>query len=196
MSFRSLREHKHLSQEQLAAKSGLSLRTIQRVEAGHRVGFASLRTLAATFEMDVDVLERELYAVNKTEEFVEIPRWVRLWNEGMWYGRPYPTRRAALCSEAVLMGLAMACFIASLIAKQEGMVTILRFAAFWQLAAGYLMSIGIRIADSYALWPASPGATPDALRAYPTRPYSRLVEYSGALAVGVIATISLCWLLA
>ena len=56
MSFRSLRERKLLSQEQLAEKSGLSLRTIQRVEAGHRVRYASLRALAATFEMDVDLL--------------------------------------------------------------------------------------------------------------------------------------------
>ena len=43
MSFRSWRERKHLSQERVAEMSGLSLRTIQRLDAGHRVSYASLR---------------------------------------------------------------------------------------------------------------------------------------------------------
>jgi hypothetical protein len=38
MSFRDLGERRLLSQERLAELSGLSLRTIQHVEAGHRVG--------------------------------------------------------------------------------------------------------------------------------------------------------------
>ena len=52
-----------LSQERVAEISGLSLRTVQRLEARHRVSYASLRALAATFEIDVDLLERELYGV-------------------------------------------------------------------------------------------------------------------------------------
>ena len=56
MAFRSLRESRQLSQERVADLSGLSLRTIQRLEAGHRVSYASLRALAITFEMDVDAL--------------------------------------------------------------------------------------------------------------------------------------------
>ena len=78
-----------LSQERVAEMSGLSLRTIQRLEAGHRVSYASLRALAATFEIDVDLLERELYAVNNsTDDFVEIPRWVRLLDGRRWFGGP------------------------------------------------------------------------------------------------------------
>lgn len=65
MSFKTWRERKRLSQEKVAEMSGLSLRTIQRLDAGHRVSYASLRALAGTFEMDVDLLERELYAVNR-----------------------------------------------------------------------------------------------------------------------------------
>lgn len=88
MTFRSLRERRLLSQEKVAEMSGLSLRTIQRAEAGHRVSYASLRALAMIFEMDVDLLERELYAVNPSaEDFVEIPRWVRLFRDasrGAW----------------------------------------------------------------------------------------------------------------
>ena len=87
MSFRSWRERKLLSQERVAEMSGLSLRTVQRLDAGHRVSYASLRALAATFEIDVDQLERELYAVNKTtDDFVEVPRWVRILDDTRWLG--------------------------------------------------------------------------------------------------------------
>ena len=51
MNLRFLREQRRLSQERLAELSGLSLRTIQRLEAGHRVSYASLRALAATIEI-------------------------------------------------------------------------------------------------------------------------------------------------
>src|SRR5690606_5006251 len=79
MLIRKLREDKGISQEQLAEKTQLSLRTIQRVEAGHRVSYASLRALAVTFELNVDSLERELYAMNTAkDEYIEKPLWVRL----------------------------------------------------------------------------------------------------------------------
>src|SRR5579863_9101684 len=104
MSFKDQRERKLLSQERLADLSGLSLRTIQRVEAGHRVSYASLRALAATLEIDVDFLERELYAMkHPTDDFVEIPRWVRLWTSAWWSTGPRPSRRQAHIAEAVCM---------------------------------------------------------------------------------------------
>jgi len=39
-----------LSQERVADMSGLSLRTVQRLDAGDRVSYASLRALAAAFK--------------------------------------------------------------------------------------------------------------------------------------------------
>ena len=79
MMIRKLRQDRSLSQEQLAEKCGLSLRTIQRIEAGHRVSYASLRSLAATFDVDVDWLEQELYAMKTTKDvYIEKPLWVRL----------------------------------------------------------------------------------------------------------------------
>ena len=66
MNLRALRDSARLSQEQLSEAAGLSLRTIQRAEAGHRVSYASLRAMAKVLEMDTDELELELYAVNKT----------------------------------------------------------------------------------------------------------------------------------
>ena len=82
MLIRKLREDGSISQEQLAEKTQLSLRTIQRVEAGHRVSYASIRALAAAFELNVDLLERELYAMSNTkDEYIEKPLWVisRTW---------------------------------------------------------------------------------------------------------------------
>jgi transcriptional regulator with XRE-family HTH domain len=38
-----------LSQERVAEMSGLSLRTVQRLEAGHRVSYATLRTITAEY---------------------------------------------------------------------------------------------------------------------------------------------------
>ena len=59
VSFRSWRERMLLSQERIAEMSGLSVRTVQRLEAGHRVSYASLRALATAFKTDVDLLERD-----------------------------------------------------------------------------------------------------------------------------------------
>lgn len=156
MSFRSLRESRLLSQEQLAEKSGLSLRTIQRVEAGHRVSYASLRALAAVFEMDVDALERELYAMKQsTDDFVEVPRWARLWMNAHWYGGPRPSRRQALMSEAFCMGGGIVFLAASFLPEASFPVTLLRVSAAFQLVVGYLLSVTIRIVDTYRLWPAT-----------------------------------------
>jgi transcriptional regulator with XRE-family HTH domain len=65
MFIKNLRQIKYLSQENLAELSGLSLRTIQRVESGHRISYASLRSLAAAFDINVDELEQELYSMDK-----------------------------------------------------------------------------------------------------------------------------------
>ena len=49
---KKLRMEKNWSQEQLSEKSGLSLRTIQRIESGNNVSMESIRVLAAAFEVD------------------------------------------------------------------------------------------------------------------------------------------------
>jgi len=47
-----LREEKNITQTELAEKSGLSLRTIQRIEAGNIPKGFTLKTLAKTFEIE------------------------------------------------------------------------------------------------------------------------------------------------
>lgn len=51
--FRALRLQRAWSQEQLAELSGLSTRTVQRIENGERPGLETLSALAAVFEVNV-----------------------------------------------------------------------------------------------------------------------------------------------
>ncbi|GAB3333050.1 hypothetical protein GCM10027429_13170 [Marivirga atlantica] len=51
-----LREEQNLTQAELAAKSGVSLRTIQRIEAGYRPKGFTLRAIAKALEVKPDVL--------------------------------------------------------------------------------------------------------------------------------------------
>ncbi len=60
MIVRKLRLEKGWSQEQLAEASGVSVRTIQRMERGKRVGLETLKCLAAVFETDVNTLQPEI----------------------------------------------------------------------------------------------------------------------------------------
>lgn len=57
---KKIREQKNLTQEELAEKSGLSVRTIQRIEAGTEPKGYTLKTLAST----LDVSEKELLIPN------------------------------------------------------------------------------------------------------------------------------------
>lgn len=156
MSFRTLRERKLLSQERVAEMSGLSLRTIQRLEAGHRVSYASLRALAATFEIDVDLLERELYAMNRpTDDFVEIPRWVRRLNDGLSYGMPPPSRRQAHVYEALAIACGIVFLIASFFVPSDFAATMFRIVGAFSLVCGYGLSVTSRIVDTYKAWPAT-----------------------------------------
>ena len=56
---KKIRISKGWSQEQLAQFSGLSVRTIQRIERGHNAGLESLKSIAAVFDMDISELQSE-----------------------------------------------------------------------------------------------------------------------------------------
>lgn len=59
MTVQKLRLEKGWSQEHLAQVSGLSVRTVQRIERGQKAGPESLKCLAAVFELDVASLAQE-----------------------------------------------------------------------------------------------------------------------------------------
>lgn len=60
MIVRKLRLQRGWSQEQLADLSGLSVRTIQRIERGQKAGLESIKSLAAVFEIDYSNLAPEI----------------------------------------------------------------------------------------------------------------------------------------
>jgi transcriptional regulator with XRE-family HTH domain len=158
MLIRKLREERAISQEQLAEATQLSLRTIQRVEAGHRVSYASLRALAAALDLNVDLLERELYAMNTNkDEYVEKPLWVRLMlNPPLLASLG---RSGLIRHEASLVAYAMFAYIASFIVPKVetaywGLTTVdlLHLSAFSALFVAYIASITFRLRDKFKVW--------------------------------------------
>ena len=68
-----MRLERHWSQDQLAEMSGLSIRTIQRIEYGENAGLESLKSLAAVFEINIvdSDKKQEMEQIRKEEEYVQ-----------------------------------------------------------------------------------------------------------------------------
>jgi len=64
MNIQQRRLEKGWSQEELARHSGLSTRTIQRIEGGQKAGLESLKCLAAVFETSISALMQEQTMIN------------------------------------------------------------------------------------------------------------------------------------
>ena len=73
MIVRKLRLQHGWSQDQLAQLSGLSIRTIQRIERGQTPGLDSLKSLAAVF--DVHVTELQLTFIASAALSMDWPCW-------------------------------------------------------------------------------------------------------------------------
>jgi transcriptional regulator with XRE-family HTH domain len=156
MGVKELRQQRSWSQERLADLSGLSLRTVQRVEACNRAGHESRRALALAFDIDIAALELEL-AMNKSSRgWKKRPAWVRAIFFGS--GRIRMSKRQHVIVEkfSVFAGIA---FIAAglfgtngTFAPESAKVPMLLFASLLFLSA-YLMSLFIRIGDRYSVWP-------------------------------------------
>ncbi len=64
MNIQQRRLERGWSQEELARHSGLSTRTIQRIEGGNKAGLESLKCLAAVFEVPISTLMQEQNTMN------------------------------------------------------------------------------------------------------------------------------------
>jgi transcriptional regulator with XRE-family HTH domain len=69
---KKMRLERHWSQDQLAEMSGLSIRTIQRIENGENAGLESLKSLGAFFEINIADSDKtnEIEQIRK-EEYVQ-----------------------------------------------------------------------------------------------------------------------------
>ena len=80
MILKQLRLSRHLSQEQLAQMSGLNVRTIQRIESGHKASVESLKCLAAVLDVDVPTLSEEKFMIDKkSDNWRNLSPWLKLW---------------------------------------------------------------------------------------------------------------------
>ena len=80
MILKQLRISRHLSQEQLADMSGLNVRTIQRIESGHKASVESLKCIAAVLEVDVATLQQERFEMNRNSgNWHALPFWLKGW---------------------------------------------------------------------------------------------------------------------
>ncbi len=66
MLIQKLRLKRGWSQQQLAQASGLSARTIQRIEAGQPASVETLKSIASVFEVDFSTLNTEETAMDTT----------------------------------------------------------------------------------------------------------------------------------
>ena len=59
MNFKKLREQKHFTQEELAKESGISIRTIQRIEAGQEPKGHTAKSLIKALDLDLTALNKK-----------------------------------------------------------------------------------------------------------------------------------------
>jgi len=163
MYIKNLRQVKFLSQEDLSSLSGLSLRTIQRVESGHRVSYSSLRALAIAFDIDIDDLEQEIYSMdNMIKEYKDFPWWLRLYLGSGWFtasrGEFKKTELFFLSIGSILAGVWLVTSIMD--------IAIYRLAMFGCLSSffgAYNAAISIRIGDKYQVWSKLESTLPKAM---------------------------------
>lgn len=156
MGVKELRQERSWSQEYLAELSGLSLRTVQRIESSSRAGHGSVRALAVAFEIDDSILELELALSKSSNRWKKRPAWVRLLFLGsgrvqMDSGQHILVERFAVAAGAMLVIVGMLGTNGTLLAA-SAKVPMLLSGSLMFLAA-YLMSLVIRIGDRHSVWP-------------------------------------------
>ena len=72
-AIKKMRLERHWSQDQLAEMSGLSVRTIQRIENGENAGLESLKSLASVFEINITDSDKkgDMEQFKKEEEYFQ-----------------------------------------------------------------------------------------------------------------------------
>ena len=138
---KKLRNKHHFSQEQLATMSGLSLRTIQRVESGKSASLETLKSLAAVFEVEIEFLTGEITVIDKkTEEWACAPLWVRL---GYW---SISERKVAIRWEMAALITGTLGFIGGILLDPA------YFRGTILFGAAYYYAVMIRWVDNEGLW--------------------------------------------
>lgn len=146
MILKQLRLSRLLSQEQLAQMSGLSARTIQRIESGHKPSLESLKSLASALETDVATLTQEHYMIDrKSDHWQHLPLGLK-WLFALNFFSLRPSRRAAVKVEFIshLFGFAFCLLgLVNEAALAGGIIL---------LANAYLFRLHLWLGDKYGAW--------------------------------------------
>ena len=155
MGMQALRQERGWSQEQLADLSGLSLRTVQRIEASGKAGYASRRALAVAFGIDDSALELELAMSKSSTGWKKRPAWVRAIFFGSGGIRMDAHQHMLLEKIAAVAGMVfviVGVFGANgALVPSSAKVPMLICGSLMFLSA-YLLSLFVRIGDRYAVW--------------------------------------------
>ncbi len=148
MILRKLRKDRKLSQEQLAIMSGLSVRTIQRIENGNRASLESLKSLASVLETNVSILEQEIIMIDKTtDKWKSLPLIFRLNILGSdigWLGLSHRKQWIKGEKQTAIFGLGL--FPFCLFDKN------FIIAGLSMVCIAYSFSIITRLGDKYSIW--------------------------------------------
>lgn len=146
MILKQIRISRNLSQEQLAQMSGLSVRTIQRIESGQNASLESLKCLAAVLEIDVPTLRQEKFMIDKSSQhWRDLPLYLKCF---FWFNLvlQQPERRTA---QRVLFASHISGFLCCL----GGLYSPAALAGgLLMLANAYLFHLVTWLGDKYGIW--------------------------------------------
>lgn len=146
MVLKQLRLSRLLSQEQLALMSGLSVRTIQRIESGHTPSLETLKSLAAVLETDVATLQQETFMPNRqSPQWQQLPTWVK-WLFMFNFFSLRPQRAAAVRVELLSHGFGFGFCTLGLV-NEAALV-----GGLLLLFNAYLFRLHLWLGDKYTVW--------------------------------------------
>ncbi len=141
MILRTLRARRNWTQEQLAEFSGLSVRTIQRIERGNTASLESLKCLAAVLEVDLSTLKEDITVIDKTSErWKALPLWIRANYWGI------QTRSSLVRGEIMLIICALLAWAGTLFREELTPVPPVMF------LLAYMLTLMIRYGDRQQIW--------------------------------------------
>jgi len=131
---------------------------------------------------------------NSTDDFIEIPRWVRLLDGKRWLGGPGLSRRDLHLIEAFCVGCAIVVISASFVVVSKSTAKVLAAIGFIEVVCGYLVAVNIRIGDKYKIWPVA-NATKLESTVMNGQWRVKTGAYASLFVVGILGTIVLYWFL-
>lgn len=146
MILKQLRLSRLLSQEQLAQMSGLSVRTIQRIESGHQPSPETLKCLAAVLEVEMATLTAGHFTPDKKSAgWQQLPLGLK-WLFALNFFSFKPSRAAALRVEWICHLFGFGFCLLGLISEPAlagGLMLLLN---------GYLFRLLLWFGDKYGAW--------------------------------------------